>query len=138
MPGTLQDIAGGFPLPSIQFNTAALSSSTASAGQLSGSPICIMNNSGGTPGTYTTRTAALMVADSNLSPGQQWWIILVNGQGTGTLTLAGGSNVTISGTATVATNTLRFFIAQVNNAGTAITITNVGFSITATAFAVGA
>lgn len=135
---SLMDIAGGFALPSIQFNTRALSGSTANAGELTGSAICIMNASGSTPGTYTTRTAALMIADGPLSLNQQWWILLVNGQGTGTLTLAGGANVTIGGTATVATNTARLYLAQVTNvASPAITITNVGFSITATAFALG-
>jgi hypothetical protein len=41
--------------PSIVFNTRALSSSTANAGELSGPPgaLVFMNNSGGTPGTYT-------------------------------------------------------------------------------------
>lgn len=134
---SLMDVAGGFILPSVKFTTAALSSSVASAGDLSGAALTIMNNSGGTPGTYTTRTAALMVADSGLQPGQSWWIWLVNGQGTGTLTLAGGSNVTIVGTATVAAVTARLYLAQVNAAGTAITITNVGFSMTATALAFG-
>lgn len=137
---SVQDIVSGFLLPGIQFTTAALSSSTAAAGQLTGSaPIIIMNNSGGTPGTYTTRTATQMIADSSLGFNASWWILLVNGQGTGTLTLAGGTGVTVSGTATVAVSTARFFSAKVSAISTpAIVITDLGFSFTATALAFGA
>ncbi len=131
----IQDIVSGFLLPPVTFNTRALSSSTANAGELSGSPLVVMNNSGATPGTYTTRTAALMVGDTNLL---LWWILLVNGQGTGTLTLAGGSGVTVAGTATVAPITARLFIAQVTNPATpTITITGQAISMTATALAFG-
>jgi hypothetical protein len=117
----------------VQLNTAALSTSTATANQLSpvGSQgIVIMNNTGGTPGTYTTRTAAQMVADSNFKGGETYLLVLNNFQGTGTLTLAGGSNVTVSGTATVAANTGRIFTVVVNAAATAITITGLAFGFT--------
>lgn len=137
---SVNDAPAGMFLPTVQFNTAALSTTTASAGQLSGSAIVVMNNSGATPGTYTTRTAALMIADSGLCLGNNYLLLLVNGQGTGTLTLAGGTNVTISGTATVATVTARLFKVVVTNAtpgSEAITITNV-MSFTGTALAFGA
>lgn len=135
----IQDTQSGFLLPAIVLNTRALSSSTAAAGELSGAVLMVMNNSGGTPGTYTSRTAAQMIADSGLALNSLWWILLVNGQGTGTLTLAGGSNVTVSGTATVATNTARLFTATVTGVGAspAITITGQAISCTATAFAFG-
>lgn len=136
----ITDFGAGVILPFPQLSTAALSSSAASAGQLSGAGVVIMNNSGSTPGTYTTRTAAQMVADSNLKAGQVYIVVLVNGQGTGTLTLGAGSGVTISGTATVATITARIFTVTVNNAtlgSEAITFTSIG-SFTATALAFGA
>lgn len=136
----VQDVTPGMFLPTVQFATAALSSSAASAGQLSGGAIVVMNNSGGTPGTYTTRTAAQMLADSGLVKGNRYLLLLVNGQATGTLTLAGGTGVTVSGTATVAANTARLFTVDVTNTtpgSEAITITNV-MSFTGTAFAFGA
>ncbi len=136
---SINDInVGGVFLPTVQYNTRALSSSTANAGEASGSAICVMNASGATPGTYTTRTATQMIADSGLVLGTAYLLLLVNGQGTGTLTLAGGTGVTISGTATVANVTARLFTVLVTNISTpAITITSVG-SFTATALAFGA
>lgn len=111
-----------------QSNTAGLSSTTASAGQLSGSSIVIMINTGATPGTYTTRTAAQMISDSNLQVGQTYLLFLSNNQGTGTLTLAGGTGVTVSGTATVGTNVGRFFVVTVNSA-TTMTFTGSALSV---------
>ena len=107
-----------------QYTTAALSGTTASAGQLSGAAVVVMNNSGANPGTYTTRTAAQMIADSNLQAGQTYLVILCNGQGTGTLTLAGGTGVTITGTATAAANVARVYTVTVGAA--TITFQNVG------------
>ena len=136
---SINDVTAGMWLPTIQFNTAALSSTTAAAGQLSGSAICVMNNSGSTPGTYTTRTAAQMVADAGLALGSPYLLLLVNGQGTGSITLAGGTNVTISGTATVAPITARLFLVTVTNIITpTITIAGFNLSFTATALAFGA
>lgn len=128
------DIPFGAAAPVVQLSTAALSSSTAAAGQLTGvgAAIVIMTNTGGTPGTYTTRTAAQMIADGALATGQSWLIILANNQGTGTLTLAGGSNVTVAGTATVAANTARLFTAIVATA-TTITITGLALGFTSNA-----
>ena len=114
---SLQDIPLGYIPLSIKVTSAALSSSTASAGQLSGAFITIMTNTGCTPGTYTTRTAAEMFAESGLYPGQSYFLILANNQGTGTLTLAAGaSGVTAAGTLTALVNAARLF--QVNCSGT--------------------
>lgn len=136
----ITDIGAGVILPFPQFNTAALSSSTASAGQLSGAGVVMMNNSANNPGTLTPRTAAQMVADSNLRAGQVYILVLVNGQSTGTLTLGTASGFTISGTATVAPITARIFTVTVTNStpgSEAIVVTNIG-SFTATALAFGA
>ena len=113
----------------VQSNSAALSSTTASAGQLSGAGIVVMFNTGATPGTYTTRTAAQMIADSNLQVGQTYLLLLGNNQATGTLTLAGGTGVTVSGTATVAANVGRLFTVTVNTS-TTMTFTGAAISWT--------
>lgn len=110
-------------LTSIQVSSASLSSSTASAGQLTGPGpgIIYMANVGSTPGSYATRTAAQMQADSSwLGVGQTYILILANNQGTGTLTLTAGSNVTVAGTATVAVNTARVFVVTTPTATTMV------------------
>ena len=117
------------PMLGFQSTSAALSSSTAAAGQLTGSAVVCMFNTGATPGTYTTRTAAQMIADSSLQTGQTWLLLLGNNQGTGTLTLAGGTGVTVSGTATVGTQVGRLFVCTVNSA-TTITMVGVALSWT--------
>lgn len=118
----VNDIAAGFLPIVVQASSAALSSSTAAAGQLTptaGAGIVYMANTGATPGTYTTRTVAQMLGDAPmLSVGQAYILVLANNQGTGTLTLAGGTGVTVSGTATVAANTARVFNVTVNTATT--------------------
>src|SRR5947207_2845476 len=98
---SMNDILPGLCFPfTTQFTTAALNGSTAAAGDLTGASIVVMNNSNNNPGTYTTRTGTQMIADAGLQLGQTWLLILSNGQGTGTLTLAAGaSGVTIVGTA---------------------------------------
>ncbi len=131
---SMQDVPSGFSLPGVTFNSASLSSTTAAAGQLSGATLMIMNNAGGTPGTYTTRTPALMYADGGISVGSIWWVLLVNGQGTGTLTLAGGVGVTASGTLTVLPITARLFVFQLTSL-TAATVVGQAWSFTATALA---
>ncbi len=135
---SVQDVTNNFWGLPIQFATAALSSSTATATQLNGAAICVLNNSANNPLTLTTRTAAQMVADFSLSLGTTWLILLVNGQSTGTLTLAGDTGVTIVGTATVVPITARLFVAKVTLVTTpTITITN-QYAFTATALAFGA
>lgn len=130
----INDIAGAFAsgLSGTQFNTAALSTTTASVGQLAGSAVVVMQNTGNNPGTYTTRTAAQMIADHNLQIGQTWLLILGNNQGTGTLTLAGGSGVTVSGTATCGTQVARLVVCTVVSAS-AITMVGTAFSFTCAA-----
>ncbi len=71
-----------------------------------------------------------MIADSGLQAGQAYLVILANGQATGTLTIAGGTGVTITGTATVAANTARIYTVTVNT-GSTITFQNVAGAITA-------
>ncbi len=134
---SLTDVAGGFVLPTIVFTTGNLSGTTAAAGVLSGQGILIVNSATNN-GTLTTRTATQMIGDSGLGLNQQWWLLLSNSGATNALTLVGGTGVTIVGTATVAAVTCRLYIAQCTLISTpTITYTNVGFSMTATAFAFG-
>ncbi len=129
MASVNDSILGAFGCINIQTNSRSMSSSTANAGELTpvgSASIVTATNVGSTPGTLTTRTAAQMIADSGLSVGQTWLLVLCNFQGTGTLTLAGGSNTTVGGTATVAVNTCRIFTATVS---TATTITFTGLAI---------
>ena len=128
------DIGGsGFYLPSFAFTTGALSGTTAAANVLTGQPLCIVNSTTN-GGSLTTRTAALMMGDSGLGLGATWWVLLVNSGGAGTLTLAAGSNVTVSGTATCITVTGRLFLCTVNTA-TTITMTGQTWALTATGLA---
>lgn len=126
---TQNDLPAGLFNVNVQLSTAALSSSTASAGQLTGPGIVVMTNTGGTPGTYTTRTLAQMMSDG-LQVGQNYLLILANNQGTGTLTLAAGSGVTaVAGTATVAANTARLFTVVVGGTVASPTITITGLAL---------
>lgn len=112
-------------LPATQFNTGT-TTTTFTAGQLTGANDVVYNNSGATPGSIATRTAALMIADiPNAAVGQTWRLRVINGQGTGTLTITAGTGVTLTGTMTVAANTWRDFVCTYTAAG-AITIQNAG------------
>ncbi len=140
----LNDVPLGLIWPNFQFTTAAQGqNSTASANQITpvgNAGLVIMNCTTGTPGTYTVRTAAQMVADGNLYLNQQWLLLLVNGQGTGTITFTGAAGVTLVGTnvASIAASSARLYQCQVTAFSTpAITFTSV-FSFTATALAYGA
>lgn len=102
-----------------KYTTRALLGSTAAAGELTGANRVTMNNSGANPGNYTTRTAAQMIADGLLSPGDSYDLRIVNGQGVGVLTLvAGDGNVTLTGTMTLAINSFRDFVVTCTGAGT--------------------
>jgi hypothetical protein len=89
--------------------------------------VCLSTNS--TPGTQTTRAAATMYAeDPTAAIGNGYILRVCNGGGSGTLTLAGGAGVTVTGTATIANATFRDF--SVVWSGTVLaplmTITNIG------------
>jgi hypothetical protein len=118
--------AAQLDVPNAKFTTRALSSSTANAGDLTGGRWVTLTNTGATPGTLTTRTGAQMIADGFYSIGDSYMLRIVNGQGTGVLTLAAGDgNVTLTGTMTMAINTFRDFVVTVTGTNT-LTIQNVG------------
>ena len=84
-------------------------------------------STGGATPTFTTPTAAQIIASQpNWNVGQSQFVRVLN-TNSGTLTLAGGTGVTISGTATVATNTSRdFLVTYTSSTAQTITIQNVG------------
>lgn len=120
-------------LAQYDFDLLALVSSAASvtltAAQFVGSGI--IDHSGAPAGgvTVTTPTAAqILAAMPNTTPGTGMnFVLYYMNDGTGqTITLSAGANVTLTGNNTIATNTMRQFLVNVNpNAGT-VTIVNMG------------
>lgn len=114
-------------LPASKFTTGT-TTTTFAAAQLTGANYVIYTNTQGTPGSIATRTATQMIADiPNAYVGQNWILRVVNGQGTGTLTITAGTDVTLTGTATVAINTWRDFNCSITSvAAHTITMQNIG------------
>jgi hypothetical protein len=113
---------------------ALVPSSILGAGFITGALDMMLVNTAANPLTQTTRTAAQLYADMTAEFGFQppanfqFFLTVVHG-GAGTLTLAGGTGVTITsltgGATTVATGTSRMYIVTVVNANT-ITIQTMG------------
>src|ERR1700690_2843639 len=115
---------------------ASVSTGTIAANVLTGALTVYLNSAATTPGTQTTRTAAQLFADAAaqfglaltdpaLSNGLQYTLVITQ-TGAGTLTLAGGTGVTITGTATVAQNTTRTFVVNLLPAAATFTSVSVG------------
>ena len=108
--------------------TINVTAGTLSAGDITGSTFVTLISSNAAPGTQTTRTSAQMYADDPTSSPIRSYMLRVCNSGAGTFTLAGGSGVTVTGTATVATATFRDF--NVTYSGTydapLMTVTNIG------------
>lgn len=106
--------------------TTNTTTTTFAAGQLTGANFVVYTNTQGTPGSIATRTATQMFADDPTARvGRSYMLRIINGQGTGTLTVTAGSGVTLTGTMTVALNTWRDFVVTYTSA-TALTIQNAG------------
>lgn len=97
---------------------------TAAAGDLTGAAVTVCTYNAVGAATLTTRTAAQMVADGGLTVGSAYLLVIRNTSG-GTTTIGQGAGVTVSGTATLATNTYRLFAVTVQSP-TALTLTNLG------------
>lgn len=111
-------------IPNAKFTTGT-TTTTFAAGQLTGGRFVNYTNTQGTPGSIATRTAAEMFGDDPYSAvGGSYLLRVTNGQGTGTLTITAGSNVTLTGTATVAINTWRDFVVTYTSA-TALVMQNI-------------
>lgn len=126
---TMAGIATGVISPSLaaQFATGT-TTTTFAAGQLTGAGFVVYTNTGATPGSIATRTATQMIADiGNASLNQTYMLRVINGQGTGTLTITAGTDVTLTGTMTVAANTWRDFVVTITSiAAHTMTIQNAG------------
>jgi len=89
--------------------------------------------------TYTTATAADIVAaiGSDCAVGTTFMVVVLNASaGANTITVAGGTDVTVSGVATVAQNASKVFLGRVSNvtAGSeAITLYGLGSTAAAVA-----
>jgi hypothetical protein len=101
---------------------AGVTAGTLPAGALTGGLTVFLNSAATTPGNQTTRTAALLFADAaaafgvpltdpSLVNGFQYELTITQ-TGAGTLTLVGGTGVTINGTATVPQNTTRRWVVN--------------------------
>lgn len=109
--------------PWAQFTTDTTAGATvAQAGHLGGAEYCIAKYTLVGAANLTTRTAAQMISDSGLQAGDQFIVEIWNSNA-GTLTLVGGTGVTISGTATVATGVSKYYALV--NADNTITMTRV-------------
>ena len=117
-------------LPLVETNLTALNQTTGTipANIITGGTrvVCITTNA--TPGTQTTRTAVQLWADDPFAATGQGYHLRICNSGAGTLTLAGGTGVTVTGTATVATNTYRDFVVVYGASADVptVTVTNVG------------
>lgn len=110
-------------LPISQFVTISAASGTLAAGNMEGAAWCNLASSGAT--AMTTRTAAQLIANiPNAQIGMTYMLMIFNSNG-GTLTLTGGTGVTITGTATIATNIVRFYNVSITGAAT-VTMQNMG------------
>ena len=89
--------------------------------------------------TYTTATAAAIVAaiGGDCAVGTTFMVVVLNASaGANTITIAGGTDVTVSGVATVAQNASKVFLGRVTNvtAGSeAITLYGLGSTAAAVA-----
>lgn len=116
-----------------QYRTAALQSATFAASDLTPlngtESIVCYDNTGTTPGTLTTRTAALMYTDTpGASPDLTYLLLIRNSAGAAnTATIAAGTGVTLTGTMTIAQNVTRLFVVTFTS-NAALTIQSMGIS----------
>lgn len=115
---TIQDLTQEVSLPDFKYTAITANTSTLSAGDMTGAVSCTLNCSGQATPTLTTRTADQMIADiPNAQIGLTWSVKVLN-RNSGTQTMAGGTGVTITGTATLATVTWKEFICTYTAAST--------------------
>lgn len=113
-------------IPPAQFTTASLTAGTLAAALITGALLTVLQNTGATPGTQTTRTATQMLADFQQLRIGQSWVVRVQNTGAGTFTLAADASMTLTGTATIAQNAWRDFLFTITGTGTTGTIQNIG------------
>lgn len=104
--------------PAKDVANAAAGPVTNAVGDLTGAGYVSYRTTNAAPGTVTTRTATQMYADDPDAYVGKSWILNVNNIGVGTLTMAGGVGVTLTGTLTVLQNTTRTFFMTFASATT--------------------
>jgi Zn-dependent alcohol dehydrogenase len=113
-------ITQAISLPSYKYVAVTANTSTLVAGDITGATEVVLNTSTQATPTFTTRTAAQMIADiPNAQIGMTWKVTVLN-RNSGTLTMAAGSGVTITGTATIATVNWKDFICTYTAADTIV------------------
>lgn len=120
-PATL----GTQSLPPAKFTLNATSGATvAAAGDMTGAYFVCLGVSAVGAANLTTRTAVQLFADiPNCKVGDSYMLLITNTSG-GTTTLVAGTGVTLTGTMTMATNTVRLYNVKFVSA-TAVTIQSV-------------
>lgn len=99
---------------------------TFTAGQLTGSAVTVYDSTATTPGSIATRTATEMVGDLGATVGATYILIIRNSSGSAnTMTVTAGTGVTLTGTMTIAQSVSRVFVVTINTA-TTMTIQSVG------------
>jgi hypothetical protein len=116
-------------LPDAQYSTAALQAAVMPAANIAGAKVVAFENTGTTPGTLTTDTAANIVAAiPGALVGQAYLLKIRNSSGSAnTATIAGGTGVTMHGTLTIAQNVTRDFMVVLTSL-TAIDMYSMGVS----------
>lgn len=126
--GNLQNVGAALDLDLIALNGGASTALTLTASQFNSEIIDYTGSAAGGV-TITTPTAAQIIANlpnTIQSPGYNTLLYFMNDGSGQTVTLAAGANVTISGNATIANNTLRQFLVSVNVAAGTVNLVNMG------------
>lgn len=107
LPATLGTVANQ---PAKYTKNTTSGATTAAAGDMTGAYYVVAEYSAVGAAALTTRTAVQLFADNSAftDVGDTYMLLIVNTSG-GTTTLTAGTGVTITGTATLATNTTRLF-----------------------------
>jgi len=121
---TVWRVAGGVSQGGAATNQyTAITGTTWTAADIAGADYTVLATSGAT--ALTTPTAAQIIAAvPGWEVGDSYRLRIYN-TNAGTLTLTGGTGVTITGTATLATNVWREYIVSYTGAG-AVTMQNIG------------
>lgn len=112
-----------------KYATAALQTAAIVAANMAGAKVVAFENTGTTPGTLTTDTAAAIVAAiASAQVGDGYMLYIRNSSGSAnTATIAGGTGVTMHGTLTIAQSVTRTFVVVLTSL-TAVDIYSMGIS----------
>lgn len=111
--------------PNVAYSTDDGTTQTLTTAMVTGANQVFHLSTGGTTPTLTTPTAAAIIAaQPNFQVGDSYFLEIQNAN-SGTATVAGGSGVTITGTATIATTKFRRFMVTQSTA-TTVTLQDLG------------